>query len=37
VLRATFRETVKTLDVHRLKFVEESGATLAMIRQLSRL
>jgi transposase len=35
-LRAAFRETVKTLDVHRLKFVDESGATLAMLRRYGR-
>jgi transposase len=35
-LRATFQETVKPLDVHRLKFVEESGATLAMVRRYGR-
>jgi transposase len=35
-LRATFRETVKTCEVHRLKFVDESGATLAMTRRYGR-
>ena len=35
-LRATFRETVQALDVHRLKFVDESGVTLAMIRRYGR-
>jgi transposase len=31
-----FRETVTPLDVHQLKFVDESGATLAMIRRYGR-
>jgi transposase len=35
-LRATFRATVHALDVHRLKFVDESGATLAMTRRYGR-
>src|SRR5262249_40899929 len=35
-LRAAFWETVKILDGHRLKFVEEAGATLAMIRRYGR-
>jgi transposase len=35
-LRTTFRETVQPLDVHRLKFVDESGITLAMIRRYGR-
>ena len=32
-LRAAFRETVQALDVHRLKFIDESGVTLAMLRR----
>ena len=35
-LRAAFRETVQALDVHRLKFIDESGATLAMSRRYGR-
>jgi transposase len=35
-LRAAFRETVKALDVRRLKFVDESGTTLAMTRRYGR-
>lgn len=35
-LRAAFRETVQALDVHRLKFVDESGVTLAMLRRYGR-
>jgi transposase len=35
-LRAACQETVQALDVHRLKFVDESGATLAMIRRYGR-
>ena len=35
-LRAAFWETVKILDGHRLKFVDELGATLAMVRRYGR-
>lgn len=35
-LRAAFRETVQALDVRYLKFVDESGATLAMTRRYGR-
>lgn len=35
-MRAAFRETVATLDVRRLKFVDESGANLAMTRRYGR-
>jgi len=35
-LRAAFRETVQTLDVHRVKCVDASGATLAMMRRYGR-
>jgi transposase len=35
-LRATFRATVAALDVRRLKFVDESGVTLAMTRRYGR-
>jgi transposase len=35
-LRAAFWETVKALDVHRLKLVDESGATLALLRRYGR-
>jgi transposase len=35
-LRVTFRETVTALDAHRLKFVDESGVTLAMTRRYGR-
>jgi transposase len=35
-LRTTFRETAHDLDVHRLKFVDESGVNLAMTRRYGR-
>jgi hypothetical protein len=35
-LRLAFRETVQDLDVHRLKFVDESGVNLAMTRRFGR-
>jgi transposase len=35
-LRISFRETVQALDGRHLKFVDESGATLAMIRRYGR-
>jgi len=35
-LRTAFRETVQGLDVHRLKFVDESGVNLAMTRRFGR-
>jgi transposase len=35
-LRTAFREEVEVLDVQRLKFVDESGATLAMTRRYGR-
>lgn len=35
-LRTAFRETVQLLDVRRLKFVDESGVTLAMTRRYGR-
>ena len=35
-LRSAFRETVQPLEVHRLKFVDASGVTLAMIRRYGR-
>jgi transposase len=35
-LRATFRATVAGLDAQRLKFVDESGVTLAMTRPYGR-
>jgi hypothetical protein len=36
-LRTAFRETVHDLDVHRLKFVDESGVNLAMPRRYGRV
>ena len=35
-MRTAFRETVQNLDVHRLKFVDESGVNLAMTRRFGR-
>ena len=35
-LRTAFRETVQALDISRLKFVDESGTTLAMTRRYGR-
>jgi transposase len=35
-LRTAFRETTQGLDVHRLKFVDESGVNLAMTRCFGR-
>ena len=35
-MRTTFRATVQALDVRCLKFVDESGATLAMTRRFGR-
>lgn len=35
-LRTAFRATVQHLDVHRLKFVDESGVNLAMTRRFGR-
>ena len=35
-MRTAFREEVEVLDVQRLKFVDESGATLAMTRRYGR-
>jgi transposase len=35
-LRAAFRETVKACEVRQMKFVDESGATLAMTRRYGR-
>ena len=35
-MRTAFREAVEGLDVRRLKFVDESGATLAMTRRYGR-
>lgn len=35
-MRTAFRETAHDLDVHRLKFVDESGVNLAMTRRYGR-
>jgi len=35
-LRLTFRDTVQEFDVRHLKFVDESGVTLAMTRRFGR-
>lgn len=35
-MRTAFLNTVKAFDVHRLKFVDESGTTLAMTRRYGR-